>query len=70
VIRIASAPPSANAIVSAAGKNIPVLTSPVVVIAGRDTVPAVNSTCSLLLIVIAVASALSSIPVELNVVRG
>jgi hypothetical protein len=30
------------AIVSAAGKKIPVLVSPVVVIAGADTVPAEN----------------------------
>lgn len=37
-----SAPPSTRAIVSAAGKNIPVLVSPVVVIAGADTVPAEN----------------------------
>jgi hypothetical protein len=35
-----SAPPSANAIVSAAGKKIPVLVSPVVVMAWADTVPA------------------------------
>jgi hypothetical protein len=41
-IRIASAPPSANAIVSAAGKNMPVLVSPVVVIAGVPTAPAAN----------------------------
>jgi len=45
-----------------------VLASPVVVIAGNKAVPAVNSTCSLLLIVIAVLVALSSIPVELKFV--
>lgn len=42
LIRIASAPPSVKAIVSAAGKNTPVLVSPVVVIAGKLTVPAEN----------------------------
>jgi hypothetical protein len=39
-IRIDSAPPSVKAIVSAAGKKIPVLVSPVVVMAGSETVPA------------------------------
>jgi hypothetical protein len=39
-IRIASAPPSEKAIVSAAGKKMPVLVSPVVVMAGAETVPA------------------------------
>jgi len=39
-IRIDSAPPSEKAIVSAAGKKIPVLVSPVVVMAGSAAVPA------------------------------
>ena len=38
-ILIASAPPSLNAIVSAAGKNKPVLVSPVGMIAGAAAVP-------------------------------
>jgi hypothetical protein len=38
-IRIASAPPSANATVSAAGKKMPVLVSPVGEIAGAAAVP-------------------------------
>ena len=42
LILIASAPPSANAIVSAAGKKIPVLVSPEVVIAGAAAEPAEN----------------------------
>ena len=40
VIRIASAPPSEKAMVSAAGKKMPVLVSPVVVMAGSAAVPA------------------------------
>jgi len=39
---MASAPPSVNAIVSAAGKKIPVLVSPEVVIAGAAALPAEN----------------------------
>jgi hypothetical protein len=39
-IRIDSTPPSEKAIVSAAGKKIPVLVSPVVVMAGAAAVPA------------------------------
>jgi hypothetical protein len=39
-MRIASAPPSVKAMVSAAGKKIPVLVSPVVVMAGNAAVPA------------------------------
>jgi hypothetical protein len=39
-IRIDSTPPSVKAIVSAAGKKIPVLVSPDVVMAGADTEPA------------------------------
>ena len=39
-IRIASAPPSEKAMVSAAGKKMPVLVSPVLVIAGSSAVPA------------------------------
>ena len=39
-IRIASAPPSEKAMVSAAGNQIPVLVSPVVVMAGSNAVPA------------------------------
>jgi hypothetical protein len=42
---IASAPPSEKAMVSAAGKNIPVLVSPVVVIAGNAAVPAAKVDC-------------------------
>ena len=42
VIRIDSTPPSVKAMVSAAGKNIPVLVSPDVVIDGAETVPALN----------------------------
>jgi hypothetical protein len=38
-IRIASEPPSENAIVSAAGKNIPVFVSPVGEIAGAEALP-------------------------------
>jgi hypothetical protein len=41
-MRIASTPPSAKAMVSAAGKNIPVLVSPVVVMAGAAAEPAGN----------------------------
>jgi hypothetical protein len=43
VIRIASAPPSENAIVSAAGAKSPVFVSPVKVILGSDAVPAENT---------------------------
>ena len=43
LIRMASAPPSAKAIVSAAGKNNPVLVSPEVVIDGKETLPAPNA---------------------------
>jgi hypothetical protein len=39
----ASAPPTANPTASAVGKKIPVLVSPVVVIAGTDAVPAGNT---------------------------
>ena len=39
---MASAPPSAKAMVSAAGKNMPVFVSPAVVIAGSAAVPAVT----------------------------
>jgi hypothetical protein len=41
-ILAASAPPSVKAIVSAAGKNMPVFVSPVVVIAGSAAEPAEN----------------------------
>jgi hypothetical protein len=41
-ILIASAPPSANPIVSAAGANTPVFVSPLKVIEGRDAVPALK----------------------------
>jgi len=40
VIRIASTPPSLKAMVSAAGKNMPVFVSPLVVNAGNAAVPA------------------------------
>jgi hypothetical protein len=50
-------PPSAKAIVSAAGKNIPVLVSPVVVIAGNAAVPATKAALCDVSIVTAVVPA-------------
>ena len=69
-MRRRSVPPVLTAAVSAAGKKIPVLVSPVVVILGAAALPAANSTVEALVVVTMVPVAAGIVTVKSLAVLG